>query len=490
MAQKEQINSILSNRLISNITQVFNKANQSFQSTANVIRMELLKLLRLLFNTLKLTWQNVIRPIPITGINILGYLLNKLLLGPPCFTSLLLGGLIYLPNFQAFKAWVNSNSGWNIYRALQGSADNILGFLLGGGIGLINYLSHLITSIVNISRPLMNLLGSKGVFGPRSVYSDGRNEAVIVCFGLFSIPFVLSLIIITNAFDCILTFGKHLSLSAFHSIKFSFNLLGARGSFGARHSYQDTRPRAVIIGFGLLSAPIVIPIVLFLNGIDLIISGSKKTLFNKEFLKNSLLILLGLPIALITAIPAFMLRKTLKGLYNVTLRPLAALRSEKPVNKRTLLTGLANVISLGGYSALNKIFKAYTGYTYRFGFPTDFEKASAQVSEISEIRLRFKNTILLATKGTLHIQNGDLSEPIDTRMRPWLRLFYGFRSSYEKILKDYHDIFEQCVQEDRSEKHPTISCKERFFSRLGGSAFSAHKIHQEVLSCLNLTPGG
>lgn len=151
MVQKEQKQPVSSDILLSHLTQAFNEVKQGFYTAINFIQTELMKLLSIIYRNLKSIWQRVILPIAITCLNILGYLLDRLLLGPPCFRAVLVDGAIFLPNLASFKSWVNSNQGWNIYRSFQGSADNVIGFILGGDLDGCTiypiYLPRLLTSV-------------------------------------------------------------------------------------------------------------------------------------------------------------------------------------------------------------------------------------------------------------------------------------------------------------------------------------------------------
>ena len=146
--------------------------------------------------------------------------------------------------------------------------------------------------------------------------------------------------------------------------------------------------------------------------------------------------------SIVFALPAFILRKTIKGLYDCTLGPVINCAfTDKPFSLLKVLNGALNFLSLGLFAVLKKAVKAVIGYSHRFGFPDE------GISDFSFVQNVFKSAIELSTKGEFpNLVKGD----VIGFYRPFIRLFYGFQHKVESILKTYHDAYLEFANEIKS----------------------------------------
>ena len=130
----------------------------------------------------------------------------------------------------------------------------------------------------------------------------------------------------------------------------------------------------------------------------------------------------GVVAAVILAIPTFIFRKLVNGLYNVFIRPFVDSKNDKEFNEWRFLRGIANVFTLGLFSVMTKIFKAITGYSHQFGFTTD------------DTQMKFRDA-------SHHAAVGGFETDSFGKLRVFLRTFYGFRHTSETIVKAYHKAY-------------------------------------------------
>ncbi len=372
------------------------------------------------------------------------------------------------------------------------------------------FAGHLFASFKHNTRRIFNLLGDYGVMGPHRPYEDGRGMPARIVYGLLSLPLVLPTAIVTNVADAILSFGKHFFLSFGRNLICTFNLLGDYGVMGSCHPYQDERGLPAKIFYGILSAPLVVFAATFSNVADIVCSfmhncwlSFKNNLRSSYHLlghygvmgeripyedcrgrlakivygvitapavfalalvtnvidavcayfknydntiKKPIFLFVGVAIGAALALPIFVIRKTVTGFFNFALRPIMDAVHHKPFNCTRMVKGVANVASLGGFSAVKKVFKACTGYTDRFGFLPPLPTPSAKLNEstpilvdvFNRVQNRFRDAINLATKGKFPgVPDGR------GYFRPFMRVFYGMRNSVEKIVKAIHDAYLQ-----------------------------------------------
>jgi len=252
------------------ILEVFNKA---FKATWKVLN-EIFKLagegLKTVWNGLKIIpkyiWRGlcflvkrVLKPITVTGVNIVGYLTDKFLFGSPFIRDALKGGVFPHDTPQVWLDRMTLNSGWSPFEATHPIPDNIFG-LLGGGVGVLNILNHLLTSTYCNIVFSGHFLGENGVFGKRKLLADNRAMPVKVVFGILSFPIVFPIVALTNSADALGALLKNFCLSYIRLLFATCNLLGTHGLFGKFGQYEteddkDTRYLATKIIFGALAAP-------------------------------------------------------------------------------------------------------------------------------------------------------------------------------------------------------------------------------------------
>lgn len=291
-------------------------------------------------------------------------------------------------------------------------------------------IKHTWISFVRNIKVSWNLLGRYGCFGEMTDYKDDRHIAARLLFGLLSLPAVVALSVPWNAINLALTLIIGIFDSLVDNVKPFYNLLGSHGSFGERGAYDDTRTIGERIIFGILSAPLVIPIILTTNTIDLLWTGLNRTIFNKEVMLPLSIFLVGTVIVLTTGLPVLLARKALKGAYNLIIRPFM-----NGFEGRIFLSGLLNVTTLGLFGLGKKLFKSFTGYSNRFGLPNkEMDETNANLM----YQETFRKVIDMTKSGELPSHDPKNPTPRDHSFRPILRFFYGVRAEEETVAKRYH----------------------------------------------------
>lgn len=288
---------------------------------------------------------------------------------------------------------------------------------------LFTTIRHSWISFVRNIQISWNFLGKFGCFGPMSDYQDTRHGALRLIFGLVTLPAVAFISLPLNVFNLFLTTVYGIYDSLIKNVSSFYNLLGRYGSFGARADFSDARSWGEIIIFGLLSTPLVAPILLVTNSVDTLWTGLRHTIFNKAFMLPLAIFLVGAVIVLTTGLPALLFRKAVNGLNNVIIRPF---KDDEGFQGRIFASGLLNVVTLGLFGLGKKLFKLATGYSNRFGFPSAEEDT-------------FRKVIDMTKRGDLPACDSETHTPRDHSFRPVIRFFYGFRSEEEKVAKRYHD---------------------------------------------------
>ena len=285
---------------------------------------------------------------------------------------------------------------------------------------------------LSIKRNVMasyNLLGDNAVFGDRQAYDDQRSTTARRVFGALSAPIVLAIITITNSLDALGGVLKHFGKSVYFNVRYAHNFWGSMGIIGSRLSYDDPRHLATKIVYGLLSLPITVPVCLISNAIDGTAGFFKHW---KHTIKTPISYALGIIAFIISAPVTFILRKSLKGFYNGTLRPIIDKTQGQSFNAGRFIRGWANIASLGVFAIIGKGFKAATGYSHRFGFPK-------QTEEQPQLDEKFREV-------SAHTASGNFSEGSGEKdgygkLRPWIRFFYGQRHRSEQLVKEMHDQY-------------------------------------------------
>lgn len=286
------------------------------------------------------------------------------------------------------------------------------------------------------TRPFFNiLLGKHGQFGERrlsQIHDDTRDWKVRLGFGLLTLPFVATTVAITNTYDCLHTIIKNMLLSFGNNLAPISHILGEKGVMGSTKPYHDERRLLTRIVYGLLTAPAVLLSAISLNLIDFVGAYFKNY---KYTITRPTLLLTGLTIGAVTAVPAFVLRKTLKGLYDFTIGPISNYQNNNPNHVGHILKGAANFFTLGFFSVCRKIFKACTGYSSRFGYPSHHD-GDGEPDTFEASQDRFKEAIDLAI-------HGKFPGVADKRshFRVVMHLFYGLRHEVEDIIKTMHDVY-------------------------------------------------
>lgn len=290
-------------------------------------------------------------------------------------------------------------------------------------------------SFIRNFTPVANLLGENGLFGNRQAYKDHRNLVFKWVGGIITAPLVAACAMITNLIDVSATFLKHTLFSFTRNIACSYNLIGELGIFGPRLPLKDDRGLAAKIIYGAITAPFGLPVIALTNTIDLIGAYFKNW---QQTIKMPALLTTGLTVGPILAVPTFMIRKTLKGVYNIIIKPLQDVTQQNPFNGGRMVRGLLNVFTLGAASAFIKVFKACTGYSHRFGFiqREGLQDDGKNINYFKQTQMKFKQAIDLAIQGKLpKIAEGQ------GLFRPMLRVFYGMRHKSEEILKIFHNHY-------------------------------------------------
>jgi hypothetical protein len=304
--------------------------------------------------------------------------------------------------------------------AFTNTADVVLSTLKNTGLS-IGY---------NVKRTF-NLLGENGVMGKRQSYDDPRGLAAKITFGILSTPVVLPVIAFTNTADVVLSTLKNTGLSIGYNVKRTFNLLGENGVMGKRQSYDDTRGLPAKIVFGILSTPVVLPVIAVTNIVDAIGTACKNW-------RTVGAIGLGLGILALGPV-AFMTRKTLGGIYHVAAPPLSLCMPcipQKEVSVTKFIKGGLNVVTLGLFSAAKKIV---TSIADCIGCCTS--QSANDDSEFNRVQQAFTDAINLAKNGKLPtIKDGA------GIFRPFMRVCYGMRHKCQSILKDLNEVYSEYVQ--------------------------------------------
>ena len=202
---------------------------------------------------------------------------------------------------------------------------------------------------------------------------------------------------------------------------------------GASSKYQDDRSKLAIYGYGAASGLFVLVAAGITNLIDLIGAYFKH---RKNTIYKPALIGTGIGVGVLTAPPAFVIRKVLKGAYNAAVKPIMDCMHDEPVSVGKIFKGMANFFTLGIFSAVKKVFKACTGYTDRFGFPSDEKGEAKDVNYFQAVQDMFKQAINLAAHGEFpNVKDGK------HHFRMIMRIFYGFRHKVEDVVKTFHDAY-------------------------------------------------
>jgi hypothetical protein len=354
-------------------------------------------------------------------------------------------GLSFWRNFKPFSHLLGTDGLFGEDEAYQEDRDPIVTIPYGIitlpavllAAAFTNTVDFIVSTPKNLWRsyirnltPFYNLLGEDGIFGKREEYKDDRKTFTKLMFGALTLPFVLLSAAATNLLDIVIwPFIKNFGLSFKRNFLWSYNfILDGKGIFETIESEKEDRREHTIYFFGTLTAPFVVFASVITNIVDLVGGYFKHW---KKTIKEPALIATGVTIAIIGALPMFVLRKTLTGLYNCTLRPIIDAVNHKDFNPWRFLRGIANTVTLGLFSAFTKIFKHCTGYSHRFGF-LSFENPN---SEFAVIQNKFHSMLQKSFRGKFE-QAGQ-----GTIYRSFLRLFYGIKHTSEKIIKELHDAF-------------------------------------------------
>jgi hypothetical protein len=291
-----------------------------------------------------------------------------------------------------------------------------------------------------------------------------------VVYGILSAPLVLPVALVTNAVDVTCSFFKNCALSFWNNLRCSFNLMGEYGVMGPRLPYQDNRGTAAKSFYGVITAPFVAVAAVVTNTINLVGAYFKNW---EDTIKKPAMLISGLVVGLGLALPMFALRKTFKGLYNCTLRPIVDCINGKEFNGLRLLKGVANLVTLGGFSIVKKVFKLCTGYRDRFGFshqavPADGNREGLVPNYFNNVQALFRRAIHLATTGSF--PGVDDGQGI---FRPFMRVFYGMRHKVEEIVKAFHDAYVQYAASLGAQEKTNVAYSMHTF--FGSGQFNAAK---------------
>ncbi len=218
-------------------------------------------------------------PLAATGINLLGYIVEKALFGPPGLRPYAADGIFPANVDYGTRNKIVLEYGFDPYEHLHPVLDNLFGVIFGAGLGLFQYLNFAYIAIENIFKSFFynltasfNLvLGEYGFFGKRHSSNDPRSQSAQILFGILSFPLVAVFTLSINALDLSLTFLYHTFVSIIANITRTFNLiLGNNGLFGERKSYDDSDRHILLqVLFGIVSAPIVFALAVFTNVFDI-----------------------------------------------------------------------------------------------------------------------------------------------------------------------------------------------------------------------------
>lgn len=217
-------------------------------------------------------------PLAATGINLLGYIVEKALFGPPGLRPYAADGIFPANVDYSTRNKIVLEYGFDPYEHLHPVLDNLFGVIFGAGLGLFQYLNFAYIAIENIFKSFFynltasfNLvLGEYGFFGKRHSSNDPRSQSAQILFGILSFPLVAVFALAINALDLSLTFLYHTFVSIIANFTRTFNLiLRNNGIFGERKSYDDDRHILLQVLFGMVSAPIVFALAVLTNVFDI-----------------------------------------------------------------------------------------------------------------------------------------------------------------------------------------------------------------------------
>lgn len=241
------------------ISELFKVINKDFKLVCETIRDTIQCVLSWIYN-------KIICPTAATGVNILGYLFDKILLGSPSLRQYFHHGAFPNDISPKWRQWVKDNSGWDIYETMGKIPSDLFG-VLGGGIGIFTLFNHFTTSYCYLTYNYSNII-VEAINGTIVKKIDERNLPVKIIFGILAAPIVIPSIIESNILSCFFQVFIHTCESQAINFQYISHLLGEYGSFGKRSVYVDTRCLVAKIIFGILSAPGVICLALITNTID------------------------------------------------------------------------------------------------------------------------------------------------------------------------------------------------------------------------------
>lgn len=230
---------------------------------------------RVIESITKLVWaamvwlyDKVICPFAATGVNVLGYIVDKFLFGSPSLRKYFQPSLFPNDISENWRLWVKNNSGRDIYETAGKIPSDLLG-VLGGGIGVFTLFNHTLMSYCYLTYNYCDIIVA-ALNGNISFKEDRRNIAVKIIFGILAAPFFIPSIIESNIISCVMYGLYHTCKSIRANFRYVSHLLGTCGSFGERSAFHDDRGLAAKVFFGILSAPAVFVLATISNTIDAI----------------------------------------------------------------------------------------------------------------------------------------------------------------------------------------------------------------------------
>ena len=218
------------------------------------------------------------------------------------------------------------------------------------------------------------------------------------------------------------------------------NTLGDKGMYGPRETSQDTRHLASRTGFGLLTAPLWLPIVAIANVIN---AGA--SLVCKYKMKALQVVVITVGLCLVPV--GFMISKSFGTMYKAAKRGFSGTTDENLVThgpkKNNWLTfgrGLLGLVTVGIFPAVWKVLKSCCKVpSARMQQNKDIESRTdgraESLSPIYQLAKNFAKLIKDARRGTL---TG--GEDLMGTARPIARIA-GFRANCEKVVKLFHNAF-------------------------------------------------
>jgi len=214
----EQMRNVL-NDCLDRMSVIFHEISNRTGATAAVIRNALVAALEVIWQSIASAWQAIwkrmtwmvdtfVFPFIMSGINIVGYFFDKFIYGSPALRPYLHDGLIASDIPESWRKTLRNNTGVDIYENMGPVLDNFFG-ILGLGIGALNFLNHLATSIYKNFLNYCHSLGNDGVFGEQGFTEDKRGVAVKIVFGALSVPIIAVPLLITNGFDGVCAYFKN-----------------------------------------------------------------------------------------------------------------------------------------------------------------------------------------------------------------------------------------------------------------------------------------